>query len=147
MRTLDRLQAAVRLALVVLSVGLVGAVLGGILLRPPAPVGFAAVEGRPLLRQSGTGPAVSATNPVRFGQHAIGIGVRCDGTGTIRVVLHPFGAVESPCEPADASDGGYVLSHITPTTSSTSWEVRTPARNRWSLVLTQPATDGPELVP
>lgn len=147
MRTLDRIRNAVRLALVVLSIGLAGAVIGGILLRPPAPVGFPATEGRALLRLVGTGSTPSAAKPVRFQQHAIGVGVRCDGTGTIRVVLHPFAAVESNCGMNDATDGGYVISTIAPSTSSTSWEVRTSPRNRWSLVLTQPVVNGSELVP
>lgn len=144
MKVINRLETGLQVAAVLLSLGLAAAITGGILLRPPPPVGYAATEGQPLLHRSGTGPATAA-RPVRFGQHAIGIGIRCNGHGTLRVDLHPFGAVESPCFDLDTTDGGYVLSD-TPT-SSTTWQVRTRPGNRWSLVLTQPVTDGTTWTP
>lgn len=145
MGALDRLRATLRVVLVILVLGLAVAIAGGIVLEPHAPVGFAAVRGHPLLHRAGTGPSASASDLVHFRQHALGIGVRCDGRGRIRVVLHPFGAVESNCQPNDPADGGFVLSDVA--TDTVTWEVQTPAQNRWSLVLTQPAVDGVALEP
>lgn len=139
MQVIARLEAALRVARVVLVLALVGAIVGGLLLFPPPPVGYAAVEGQPLLRRSGTGPA-AGSRPVGFGQHAIGVGIRCDGLGTLRVELHPFGAVESPCVDRDTSGGGCVFSDIAG--RSTSWQEVTRRSNRWSLVLTRPVSDG-----
>lgn len=142
---LERVEAGLRITLVLLAIGLVAAVVCGIALRPPAPVGYAAIEGRVLLLRSGTGPTPASMEAVRFRQHAIGVGVRCDGTGTLRVELSPFGGVESPCLPYDTANGGYVLSSVP--VSAIRWQVRTGSHNRWSIVLTQPVHDGGALAP
>lgn len=139
MGTLERLQAAPRVAVVVLAVGLVVAVAGGLRTRQPAPVPYPAVEGRTLARATGAGPR-SAASTVGFERGAVGVALRCDGHGSIRIDLQPFGSVESPCRAPDAGEGGYVLSDLSSVT--TRWRVRTAAGNRWSLVLTQPLLEG-----
>ena len=67
-------------------------------------------------------------------------GLRCEGRGSIRIDLQPFGSVESPCRASEPSEGGYVLSDLS--SGTTRWQVNTAAGNRWSLVLTQPLAEG-----